>query len=184
MRPVIALRWPGSGGDAVLIASDPRASIGHLIWEEMKTYPIVARASGEEVPIAIAGGAGDAPLVKQGFRMAEKVLFDLFRREWGSRTPMFEEFEDAVTEVERRLMARFRELREMEVPVSFQMVLGSVDPKGRASIYLFNDKGIAEPVHDNPGFAIIGSGSFTGGLLLMRLFGPAVRGTTGPSRPS
>jgi hypothetical protein len=30
---------------------------------------------------------------------------------------------------------------------------------------------LAEPVHDNPGFAILGRGLFTGGALLLRLLG-------------
>lgn len=32
-------------------------------------------------------------------------------------------------------------------------------------------RGLAEPVHDNPGFAVIGTGFFTGGNLLLRLLG-------------
>ena len=51
------------------------------------------------------------------------------------------------------------------------MILTSVDQNGKASIYLFDDRGLAEPVHDNPGFAVIGTGFFTGGNLLLRLLG-------------
>jgi hypothetical protein len=51
------------------------------------------------------------------------------------------------------------------------MILASVDESGRASIYLFDNRGLAEPVHDNPGFAVIGTGFFTGGNLLLRLLG-------------
>lgn len=51
------------------------------------------------------------------------------------------------------------------------MVLGSVDIEGKASMYVFDDKGLGEPVHDNPGFAILGRGFFTGGNLLLRLLG-------------
>jgi hypothetical protein len=36
---------------------------------------------------------------------------------------------------------------------------------------MFNESGLAEPVHDDPGYAIIGSGLITGGILLLRLFG-------------
>ena len=38
-------------------------------------------------------------------------------------------------------------------------------------IYLFDERGLAEPVHNNPGFAVIGTGFFTGGNLLLRLLG-------------
>ncbi len=59
----------------------------------------------------------------------------------------------------------------MGLDVNFSMVLGSVDKEGRASMYLFDSRGLAEPVHDNPGFAMIGSGFFTGGNLLLKLLG-------------
>jgi hypothetical protein len=51
------------------------------------------------------------------------------------------------------------------------MILTSVSPQGKASIELFDERGLAEPVHDNPGFAVIGTGFFTGGNLLLRLLG-------------
>jgi len=51
------------------------------------------------------------------------------------------------------------------------MVLASVDHKGKESMYLFDERGLAQPVHDNPGFAVIGTGFFTGGNLLLRLLG-------------
>jgi len=51
------------------------------------------------------------------------------------------------------------------------MILASVDPHGKASIYLFDNRGLAEPMHENPGFAVIDTGFFTGGKLLLRLLG-------------
>jgi len=38
-------------------------------------------------------------------------------------------------------------------------------------MYLFDERGLAQPVHDNLGFAVIGTGFFTGGNLLLRLLG-------------
>ena len=55
--------------------------------------------------------------------------------------------------------------------MSFSMVLASVDQNGKESMYLFDKRGLAQPVHDNPGFAVIGTGFFTGGNLLLRLLG-------------
>ncbi|HDI74698.1 MAG TPA: hypothetical protein ENF55_01940 [Thermoprotei archaeon] len=43
--------------------------------------------------------------------------------------------------------------------------------KSRDSLYLFDNRGLAEPVHDNPGFAVIGNGFFTSGNLLLKLLG-------------
>ena len=93
------------------------------------------------------------------------------KEEWGNRTPSFEEFEEAVRAVETRLMRRFSQLRGQGIEIDFQMILASVDPHGKASIYLFDPRGLAEPMHDNPGFAVIGKGFFTGGNLLLRLLG-------------
>lgn len=38
-------------------------------------------------------------------------------------------------------------------------------------MYQFDPRGIAEPVHDSPGYAVIGAGFVTGGILLLRLLG-------------
>ncbi|MEM0328132.1 MAG: hypothetical protein QXN53_06130 [Thermoproteota archaeon] len=51
------------------------------------------------------------------------------------------------------------------------MILVSVEHNGKSSIYLFDERGLAQPVHDNPGFAVIGTEFFTGGNLLLRLLG-------------
>ncbi|MEM4447251.1 MAG: hypothetical protein QW328_07160 [Nitrososphaerota archaeon] len=77
----------------------------------------------------------------------------------------------AVKQVELAFISRFRELRDQGLDLSFSMVLASVDQSGKASMYLFDDRGLAQPVHDNPGFAVIGTGFFTGGNLLLRLLG-------------
>jgi len=167
----MALKWLMGDGEALLMASDSRVSVGRLTYEVRKIHPVVLASGEEQVPLAIAGGAGDASLVKQGFRVSERVLLERAEGEWGSRTPSFEEFEEAVSEVESRLISRFRSLREAGIEPDFQMVLGSVDPSGRASLYLFDSRGLAEPVHDNPGFTVIGSGFFTGGMLLLKLLG-------------
>jgi len=101
-------------------------------------------------------------------------LTEMAVKEWERRTPSFEQLEEAVGHVESSLIKRLSGLRGQGIEPDFSMVLASVDPAGRASIYVFNDRGLAEPVHDNPGFAIIGRGLFTGGALLLRLLGYAV----------
>lgn len=83
----------------------------------------------------------------------------------------FREVREAVKKLERILMARLGELRREGLDPSFQLVLGSVDLDGKASLYEFDGRGLAEPVHDDPGYAIIGSGLITGGILLLRLLG-------------
>ena len=141
----------------------------YLTFEERKIYPIVFKVRNKEVPVAIAGGAGDVSLIKQGFRLSEKVFEDYFRKVWDKKTPEFDEFEDAVNDIEKEFISRFRYLRSEGIDPSFKMILGELSPSGKASMYLFDDRGLAEPIHDNPGFALIGSGLFTGGNLLLKL---------------
>jgi hypothetical protein len=170
------LKWIIDGKEGVVISSDSKATVGPVSYEVKKVYPIVLQTGGKYVPLAVAGGAGEASLIKQGYRVCERILTDLAVKEWNKRTPSFEQFEDAIGHVESSFIQRFRELREHGVEPSFNMILASVDQAGKASIYLFDDRGLAEPAHDNPGFAVIGTGFVTGGNLLLRLLGYASEG--------
>jgi len=170
---ILALKWVLEGKEGVVVSSDSKVTVGPISYETRKVYPILLKVGEEYIPLAIAGGAGDALLIKQGYRLCEKVLKDLATKEWGSRTPSFGQFEEAVSLIESALISRFRELREHGLEPSFNMILASVDSSGKASIYLFDERGLAEPVHSNPGFAVIGTGFFTGGNLLLRLLGYA-----------
>ncbi len=171
MTLVIALKWVFNGKESVVISSDSRVTVGPITYEARKVYPIILEVNDDEVPLAIAGGAGDASLIKQGYMICEKILKDLAVKEWNKKTPSFEQFEEAVKQIESALISRFRELRGQGLNIDFNMILASVDHDGRASMYLFDGRGLAEPVHSNPGFAIIGTGFITGGNLLLRLLG-------------
>ena len=171
MTLILALKWVLEEMEGVVVSSDSKATVGPISYEARKVYPIFLEAGKDLVPLAVAGGAGNASLIKQGYRVREKILRDLAVKEWGKRTPSFDQFEDAVRQIESVFIGRFRELREQGVDLSFNMILASVDQDGKASIYLFDDRGLAEPVHGNPGFAIIGTGFFTGGNILLRLLG-------------
>jgi len=167
MTLVIALKWvmEDDGKEAVLMTSDSKVTWGPISYEAKKIHPVFLG----EVPIAIAGGSGDAAMVKYGYSVVDSVVREFMKGE--KRTPSYEEFREIVSAVEKTLIARFRELRSMGIDVSFNMILASVDLEGRASIYHFDSRGLAEPVHDNPGFAMIGCGSITGGMLLLKLLG-------------
>jgi len=172
MTLLIALKWIlKDGEEGVVVASDSKVTVGFVSYEARKVYPIVMEVNGNYVPLAIAGGAGDVSVVKQSYRICERVLRDLAVKEWGKKTPSFDQFEKAVEQIESILISRFRKLREHGLESNFSMVLASVDQNGKASMYLFDERGLAEPVHDNPGFAVIGTDFFTGGNLLLRLLG-------------
>ncbi|QDA31129.1 hypothetical protein FH039_05295 [Thermococcus indicus] len=170
MTLVLALKWiwdKEKNHDAVLMVSDSRVTYGPVTYEAKKIHSVFVNG----IPVAIAGGSGDAAIVKYGYHVVDEVAQKYMENGDRGTTLTQEEFRELVGEVEKALIKRFRELREMGIDVSFNMILSSVDPEGRASIYHFDSRGLAEPVHDTPGFAIIGSGSITGGLLLLRLLG-------------
>ena len=168
MTLVIALVW----GRGVLVSADSRASSGFVFHEEKKIKPLFfVYSNGKELDLGIAGGAGDAALVKQGFRVIESVFKSWFENAGSKedRNPFADEIEDIVADIESRLIARYRELRGMGIEPNVSLLLASVTQDGKPRLYVFDDRGLAEPVHDNPGYALLGKGVITGGLLLLRL---------------
>jgi len=147
MTLLIALKWIHKGKEGVVISSDSKVTVGPVSYETRKVYPILLTVDEKSVPLAVAGGAGDASIIKQSYRICEKVLRDLAIKEWGNKTPSFDQFEEAVKQIESALIGRFRELRDQGLDLSFRMVLASVDHSGKASMYLFDSRGLAEPVH-------------------------------------
>ncbi|MEM4447252.1 MAG: hypothetical protein QW328_07155 [Nitrososphaerota archaeon] len=93
MTLLIALKWVIEGKEGVVISSDSKVTVGPVSYETRKVYPILLMADGEAVPLAVAGGAGDASLIKQSYRICERILRDMAVREWGKKTPSFEQFE-------------------------------------------------------------------------------------------
>ena len=167
MTLVVALVW----GRGILVSADSRASTGFVYHEERKVYPIYIVHDDKEYDLAIVAGAGDVALVKQGFHVIERVF-----REWffhvglkEGRNPRASEVGEIVGEIERRLIQRYCELRNVGIEPSIQLLLAIVTQEGKPLLYIFDSRGIAEPVHDNPGYALLGSGTITGGLLLLRL---------------
>jgi len=167
---VVGFVW----GPGVLVASDSRASGGPVFFEERKVRPIFFLAEdGREFDLALVGGAGDAAVAKQGFLVVERVFREWFVRVGvrEGRNPLAGEFEELVGEVESRLMRRYRELRGLGVEPSTSLLLAGVTQDAKPMLYVFDERGLAEPMHDNPGYALLGKGVVTGGLLLLRLLG-------------
>jgi len=158
-------------GQGVLVSADSRASSGLVFHEERKIKPIYFVSSGSEFDLGIAGGAGDAALVKQGFKIIESEFRSWFEsigsRE--GRNPLVSELEDIVSGIESKLMIRYRELKGLGIEPDVRLLLASVSQDAKPLLYVFDDRGIAGPVHENPGYALLGKGVITGGLLLLRL---------------
>ena len=71
MTLVIALKWPMSEGDAVLMVSDTRATTSvEIMYEARKIHAVVTADGGD---LGIVGGAGDLALVKWGFEVADEI---------------------------------------------------------------------------------------------------------------
>ena len=66
-------------------------------------------------------------------------------------------------------MRRYRELRGIGIEPSVSLLLATVSQERKPLLYVFDERGLAEPMHDNPGYALLGKGVVTGGLLLLRL---------------
>jgi 20S proteasome alpha/beta subunit len=173
MTLVISLKWLQDEIEAVVISSDSRETYGPIAYEVKKIFPIYLTYNGEEIDLAIAGGAGDSSLAKYGQNLAESILKDQCKQK-GFSCLTYDEFGAAIEEIESKLISKFNSLRKEGIEPSFQMILASVDPAGKASMYVFDDKGLAVPVHTDPGFAVIGRGAATGGMLLTRLLGYSI----------
>lgn len=165
MTLVIGCNWSTGTQEAVLMTSDSKVTTGMGVAFEMKK--VYGIHLGDK-PVAVVGGAGQTPLAKQGFEVAEEILLDYASKDYPITHA---NFRVAVRQIEERLVARFSQLRGYGIQPAFEMILGSLDLQGRASLYRFDPSGLAEPVHDTPGYAIIGSGMVTGGILLLRMLG-------------
>lgn len=165
MTLVIGIVWKEKLGDMVLMVSDSRVTTPFGIAYEMKKiYPITV----DKEPVAVAGVAGDISIAKQAIEITHGVIVEHSK---DSRSIDFDRFSLVVKEIERKLMSRFSELKKFGIDPEFSMLLGSLDLKGRGSLYRFDNRGLSEPLHDTPRYGIIGSGMVTGGILLLRLLG-------------
>ena len=164
---IIALVW----GSGVLVSADSRASGGFVFHEEKKIKPIYFTHNNFTLNLGIVAGSGDATLVKQGFNIIEKIL-----AEWAKnigfkvkRNPSKDEVEKIVEGIESILIERYEELKKHGVDVNVNLLLATVTYDGKPMLYVFDSRGLAQPMHENPGYALLGKGVVTGGLLLLRL---------------
>lgn len=165
MTLVIALVW----GRGVLVTADSRVSGGYVVHEERKIYPIYFVVDGREYDLAVVAGAGDAALVKQGFYLVRDVFREWFNGLSEKRAPSDGEVTMLVGRIEKLLMSRYRDLRSLGLEPDTDLLLATITAGGEPRLYVFDERGIAEPKHENPGYALLGRGEVTGGLLLLRL---------------
>jgi len=169
MTLALAFKWPTPHGESVVICTDTRVTIGdHGNWIVSETRKIHSIISDNNKYLGIISGAGDLVLIKWACEVADKVM-----KEYAGEDGLifFDEVRQAVRKMEEIFMDRFSRLLTMGIEPEFELVLSSVDLDGKASLYQFDYRGLAEPVHNSPGCAIIGSGAINGGILLLKLLG-------------
>jgi len=165
----ICLEEERKNEESVIMFSDSQAMAGPVSYSMHK----IAQIWFKEEPLAIAAGAGDVAMVKKAVDLSSYILYSNAAEEWNEETPSFDQFQEAIQQVEKTLICRILEYEELGVSVDFNLLLGSVSSDGDASLYLFDSRGVAQPVHENPRFACIGSGFVLGGnLLLQQLYSP------------
>jgi len=166
MTLIVAICTVGEEGEGIVICSDSQATVGPVTYRVHKIVPI---RQGIE-PLALAAGAGDTALIKKAIDSSKKILTKNSVREWNGKTPSFDQFKETVPEIESSLVKKISFYKDRELTVNFDFLLGSVDSQGKTSLYVFDSRGIAQSVHDDPGFACIGSGFYLGGNLLLQQF--------------
>jgi len=165
MTLILAFKLSHGDRDAVLVMSDSKATAAFgIAYEVKKIHPI--RFKGNAV--GIVSGAGDSGLVKGGFKLADDILM---RHAENAYPVTHDAFAKASEEIQAALLTKFSQLRGHNLEPDFRMILCGLDLSGKASIYCYDSRGLSEPVHNNPGYAIIGSGFVTGGVLLLKLLG-------------
>lgn len=165
MTLILAFKLIHGDGEAVLVASDSKATAAFgIAYEVKKIRPIRFKGSA----VGIVSGAGDSALVKAGFKLADDILVRYAEKEY---PVSHDAFAKAAEEVQSGLLTKFSQLRGLNLDPDFRMILCGLDLSGKASIYSYDGRGLSEPVHENPGYAMIGSGFVTGGVLLLKLLG-------------
>ncbi len=156
------------------MAADSKATGPMVTVDVEKITPICFesdhRGQHYRIPLAIASGAGHAGTIHKFARIAQKHLFTYLRDEWTMCPPSFDQFEDAVADIEQEFMGKLSQWRTNDVQPNVRTLLCGLSPDGEPSMYEFGRDGIACPVHGSPGFSCLGTGFITGGDLILKQF--------------
>jgi len=161
-------------GRGVVVAADTRVSGDHVYGEERKVYPVYTEKDGREIDLAVVAGSGSSSLVKRGCELIRDRFLE-FAESYG-RNPSEGEVRRLVEEIEGALMSRYHRLRELGVEDYAHLVLATVTAEGKPMLYLFEPTGLANPMHEVPGYVVLGHGELTGARLLLALLGYSPEG--------
>jgi len=166
---VVAFVW----GPGVVVSADTRVSGPVVYGEERKVDVVRVRmGDGRVLTPAVVAGAGDGALVKQSFTLVEQTFRRILQADaGGGGQPDAAGLDQAVAAVEDSLIQRYRSLREAGLEPDTSLLLASVTREGEPRLYAFDSRGLAEPRHTSPGYAMLGKGALTGGQLILSMLG-------------
>ncbi len=145
-------------GSGVLVTVDGR-SIDPGFPEPRNVRPIIYSEGGKEKPLAIVSGYGDESILSSTFQIVDDVFIEWFdaigSRGW--RNPGDSEVKRMVSDIEERLMERYRGLRNLGVVPNTYLALATITQDGSPRLYYFNERGLATPRHSHPGYVVLGS---------------------------
>jgi len=176
MTLILAFKCRESDGtDAILVTADSRVSGGRTMTETNKLIPIakIVESNGNsiEIDLALVSGAGDGAIVMQLIRIVEKTILDYYDSTWGQTYPTFDQFEETMQEVQYKFMQYLQSFEKIGTLKPFaNLLVCGLDSTGKASMYVFDHRGVYCPVHDTPGFACLGGGLDTGGSMILKQF--------------
>jgi hypothetical protein len=150
----ISIVW----GKGILVTVDSR-SMDPGFPEPRNVRVIIYRGDGRDKPLAVVSGYGDDSLLSSLFQIAEDVFIEWFdtagSRSW--RNPGELETRRIVSQIEERILERYKDLKNLGITPNAQLSLALVTQDGSPKLYYFNEKGLASPRHQNPGYIVLGS---------------------------
>jgi len=149
----ISIVW----GSGVLVTVDGR-SMDPGSPEPRNMRPIVYQGDGRDKPLAIVSGYGDEAILSSAFQIVEDAFVEWFdavgSRSW--RSPGDSEVRRIVSQIEERILERYRDLRGMGITPNASLSLAVVTQDGSPRLYYFNERGLASPRHSSPGYIVLG----------------------------
>jgi len=149
----ISIVW----GSGVLLTVDGRALDPD--YREPRNYRVIVYSEdGREKPLALISGYGDESILESVFQIVEDVFYEWFdsvgSKSW--RNPGDTEVKRLISEVEERIMERYRGLKSFGVSPNTHISIGTVTQDGSPRLYYIDGRGLATPRHSAPGYIVLG----------------------------
>lgn len=159
------------GGETVIIGSDSRETYGYLtIHPTKKIIPIIVRSGESDIQLCVVAGSGDSAVLKNVIEIIRKILEDKTINEWSGRRPTYDQIVNAMVLIEQAVINKLAYYRDSGLSIDVSIVLGGVDPNGKAFLWELDGRGVAHKIDDFPSYTCIGSGFPLGGNLLLQQF--------------